>query len=133
MGFWRRGLHECEEIVANDLCRLREILHPDKHRHDLSFSMAHAAVEPGCRTLRHHLEGAVEVYYILRGSARMDIDGAARDVGPGDTVVIPAGAVQHLVNTGPEPVEFLALVQPPWQAEMDVRDEEVSDVKAGRT
>jgi len=38
-------------------------------------------------------------------------------------VVIPAAAVQWIECIGEEPLEFLALVSPPWRADHDVRAE----------
>lgn len=118
-----RSLTACEAIVANDLCELRELFHPGKDRLPLDYSLAHAVVQPGRRTLRHHLIGSSEVYYILAGRGSMHIGEETRAVGPGDAIVIPPDAVQSLENGGEDPVVFLALVQPPWRAEIDVRDE----------
>ncbi|MBM3460390.1 MAG: cupin domain-containing protein [Armatimonadetes bacterium] len=118
-----RHLSECEEIVANDLTRLRELFHPEKDGLPLSFSLAHAILPPGARSLRHHLEGSAEVYYILNGRGVMHVGEESRAVGPGDTLLIPAGAVQFLENPGPEEIHFLALVEPAWEAHRDHRAE----------
>lgn len=48
--------------------------------------------------------------YILRGQARIGIDGEEFDVKPGDVVFIPAGAPHFYHNTGNEPFEFLCIV-----------------------
>jgi mannose-6-phosphate isomerase-like protein (cupin superfamily) len=121
---WVKSLSDSTEIVANDLCRLRELLHPDHDGVQVGYSLAHARIEPGARTIRHHLENASEVYYLLKGRGTMHIDNEEREVTAGDAILIPAGAVQNLVNTGEEPIEFLAIVEPAWQPEIDHRDEE---------
>jgi mannose-6-phosphate isomerase-like protein (cupin superfamily) len=121
---WVKRLADCTEIVANDLCRLRELMHPAHDGLHIGYSLAHARVEPGARTLRHHLEGASEVYYLLSGRGTMHIDGQTRDVAAGDAVLISPGAVQFLVNTGEIPIEFLAIVEPAWQPQIDHRDED---------
>ncbi len=121
---WVKSLSDCTEIVANDLCRLRELLHPNHDGLAIGYSLAHARIEPGARTIRHHLEGASEVYYLISGQGTMHIDGEQRPVAAGDAIFIPPGAVQFLVNTGDVPIEFLAIVEPSWQTEIDHRDEE---------
>jgi len=118
-----RNLDACAAIVANDLTELRELFHPDLDGLPVGYSLAHAVIKPGQRSIRHHLEGATEVYYLLSGQGRMHIGEEARDVRAGDALLIPAGAVQHLENTGDEDLTFLAIVEPAWTAERDVRDE----------
>lgn len=118
-----RNLGACEVITANDLTELRELFHPEKDALPVGYSLAHAVIRPGERSIRHHLVGASEVYYLLSGSGKMHIDTEVRDVRAGDALLIPAGAVQFLENTGGEDLVFLAIVEPAWRAEIDVRDE----------
>src|SRR5919199_2345484 len=116
-----KNLEACERIVANDLTELRELLHPDHDGLPVGYSLAHAVIQPGQRSIRHHLEGATEVYYLLSGSGRMHIGEEVREVRAGDALLIPAGAVQFLENTGAEALQFLAIVEPAWQPEIDVK------------
>ena len=114
-----RRFDECDEITANDGCRLRELLHPDRDGSGLPYSLAVARVKPGDRTLPHQLVAETEVYYILAGRGTMHIDGEEAEVRSGDAVVIPAGAVQWVECSGGDPLEFVALVSPPWRADHD--------------
>lgn len=116
-----RRLADCEEITANDGCRLRELLHPERGAAGLPYSLALARVEPGARTHPHRLEKETEVYYVVTGAGRMHIGSESSPLGPGDAVVIPAGAVQWIECTGEEALTFLALVSPPWRADHDIR------------
>src|SRR5687768_3605089 len=118
-----KSLDACERIVANDLTELREVLHPDHDGIPLGYSLAHAVIKPGRRSIRHHLEGATEVYYLLSGRGLMHIGEEQREVRAGDALLIPAGAVQFLENTGEEDLAFLAIVEPAWQPHIDFRDE----------
>jgi quercetin dioxygenase-like cupin family protein len=104
-----KSLRDCPALIANDGCRVFELLHEKNDPVDLPYSMAVAEVACGERSYRHRLEQA-EVYYVLSGQGLMHIDEATRAVGEGDAVLIPAGAVQ-----------FLALVSPPWTADGDER------------
>lgn len=82
--------------------------------------MAHARLPVGEWSSLHRLTSS-EVYYILSGSGRMEIDGRAREVHPGDAVYIPPGARQRIFSLGPDPLEFLCIVDPAWRVE----DEEI--------
>ena len=42
-----KRLDDCEEIIANDGCRLKEVLHADRDALDLPYSLAFAWVDPG--------------------------------------------------------------------------------------
>lgn len=112
---------DCAEIVANDGSRLRELLHPDRFDCDLPYSLAVARVDPGGATLPHRLTEETEVYYVVRGVGTMHVGRETTEVGPGNTVVVPAGAEQWIECTGEEALQFLCLVSPPWRAETDVR------------
>jgi mannose-6-phosphate isomerase-like protein (cupin superfamily) len=118
-----KHLANCKQIVANDLTELRELFNPPIDQWPVGYSLAHAVIQPGQRSIRHHLEESSEVYYILSGRGRMHIDGEVADVIPGDTFCIPPGAVQFLENTGDEPIALLAIVEPAWRPEIDIRDE----------
>ena len=116
-----RRLQDCTEIIANDGCRLRELLHPDRGAPGVDYSLAWAWVDPGEQTLPHTLRAQTEVYVIVQGTGRMHIGDEESDVTEGDTIVIPAGSVQWIENTGAGVLGLLALVNPPWQAEDDLR------------
>ncbi len=111
---------DCPELVANDGCRLREVLHPKNDGIALPYSLAVAVVEPGRWSYRHRL-AQTEVYYILEGGGIMHIDAASRPLCPGDAVVIPAGSLQWIENPGRNPLVFAAIVSPAWRAEDDAR------------
>ena len=115
-----KNLHDCTEFTANDGCAIRELLHPEQDAPALPYSLAYARVAAGKASYRHQLK-QTEIYFILRGTGMMHIGAESREVGTGDTVVIPAQAQQWIENTGPETLEFLAVVSPPWRAEDDTR------------
>ena len=107
-------------VPAADYSCLREILHPERDPVDVRYSLAHASVGPGKASLRHRL-ATVEVYYVLLGAGVMHVADEATIVGPGHTVVIPAGAEQWIENTSDHALEFLCIVDPAWREQ----DEEV--------
>jgi mannose-6-phosphate isomerase-like protein (cupin superfamily) len=122
-----RNLKECDEFVAGDNTRLRELLHPAKVDLALGYSLAHAALGPGEGSLPHKLKTS-EVYFILEGEGEMHIDADAGRVGPGTVVYIPPNATQYIVNTGKGELAFLCIVDPAWRPE----DEEIMPAAATR-
>jgi len=108
--------------MAGDRTRLRELLHPDKQPLNLRYSLAHATVAPGETSTPHALTTS-EVYYILQGEGQMHIGEEVATVKPGDAIYIPPQAHQYIENIGREPLIFLCIVDPAWQA----RDEIVFD------
>lgn len=78
-------------------------------------SLAEATVPVGSATQRHYHKLAEEIYFILEGRGTMEIDGATREVGPGDAILIPPGA-WHTI-TAAETLRFLCCCAPPYAHE----------------
>lgn len=115
-----KSLAECPPLLANDGCRIFELLHPARDAVTLPYSFAIAEVEVGESSYRHRLR-QTEIYFILNGRGRMHIDAETRDLGVGEACVIPADAEQWIDNIGDERLRFVAVVSPPWRAEDDER------------
>ncbi len=86
-----------EKFWTSERCYIRERINiesiPD-------FSLADSRVEPGIVTELHSLS-VKEWYFITQGTGLMEVGGGPQiDVGPGDTVEIPAGVSQRITNTG---------------------------------
>lgn len=109
-------LNTCDEFIAGDSTRLRELLHPDKQPLALRYSLAHATLPVGETSQPHSLKTS-EVYYILSGKGEMHIEAETQLVEPGDTVYIPPNARQFIHNCGSEPLVFICIVDPAWRKE----------------
>lgn len=107
-------LNACAEFMAGDSTHLRELLHPDKQKLALRYSLAHATLPVGQTSIPHSLKTS-EVYYILSGSGEMHIDDETQVVEPGDAVYIPPNARQFIHNCGSEPLVFICIVDPAWR------------------
>lgn len=105
-----------EQIVAGDGCFLTELFHPDRDAAALRYSLAYAYVEAQGCTLDHVLE-QTEVYYIIRGTGIMHLNGKAYAIKAGSCYYVPAQCRQWLENQGTERLEFLVIVDPPWTAQ----------------
>jgi mannose-6-phosphate isomerase-like protein (cupin superfamily) len=115
-----RDLKTSEKFISGDRAVLRELLHPGKSPLALRYSLAHAFVKPGKKTLPHRLKTS-EVYYVLSGSGTMHINMESARVRPGQAVYIPPGSLQFIENTGRSDLAFLCIVDPAWRPE----DEEI--------
>jgi mannose-6-phosphate isomerase-like protein (cupin superfamily) len=113
-----RKLTECRSFIAGDGSLLKEILHPLKQSLEIRYSLAHAILNPKQKTYPHMLEHA-EVYYILAGHGCMHIDNEANEVKKDDAIYIPPGRVQHIENTAGQNLEFLCIVDPAWEPEIE--------------
>lgn len=101
-----------DEFYTSEKCFIVEL---SNSADDESLSIARARVEPGVTTRWHRLKKSGERYYILSGFGRVEIGNlSAKDVRPGDVVIIPPMCRQRITNTGQEDLVFLALCTPPF-------------------
>jgi mannose-6-phosphate isomerase-like protein (cupin superfamily) len=116
-----RKLHECKVITALDNTRVRELLNPKHDTLDLflNYSLAHAMLKPGEKSLPHKFHEASEVYYVLKGRGIMHINDETAEVFPGDTIHIPPQAIQWIESRGEEDLEFLCIVDPAWKPDAE--------------
>ena len=86
-----------EEFWTSERCYIRELINTESIP---DFSLADSRVEPGVLTELHSLS-VREWYYVSQGTGLMEVGGGPQvEVGPGDTVEIPAGVSQRITNTG---------------------------------
>lgn len=113
---FKKDLSDCSRFVALDGTDICELLHPDREDEDLfmGYSLAHARLGPGEASRPHLLKTSSEVYFILEGRGRMNVDRESCEVGPGTVIFVPPGSSQHIENTGDGTLVFLCLVYPPW-------------------
>ena len=75
-------------------------------------SLAEASLAVNESTQRHHHRLSEEIYFILEGSAEMELDGETRRVQPGDAILIPPGAWHTL--TALSSLRLLCCCAPPY-------------------
>ncbi|MBI2158345.1 MAG: cupin domain-containing protein [Candidatus Rokubacteria bacterium] len=74
---------------------------PDRHVYKTLAETLHCAIsvvgwEPGQTSPIHSHPGADEIYHVLEGEGLFDDGRKERRLGPGDTVVFPAGEVHRV-------------------------------------
>ena len=106
-----RSLAAAEPFTTKDGSTIRELHHTEAQ------SLAEATLEPGQATARHYHGVTEEIYFVLKGSGTMEVDGDMRRVRPGDAVLIPAGAWHTLENDGNSELIILCSCAPPYRHE----------------
>ena len=101
-------LDKAEPFVTKDGSTIREL------HHTAEQSLAEATLEPDQATERHYHRATEEIYFVLKGSGRMEVDGDTRIVRPGDAVLIPPGAWHTLDNNGSSELRILCCCSPPY-------------------
>ena len=108
------NLRDVPPFTTKDGSEIRELL---AHRNSCirNQSLAEARLPPGAATAPHYHPRAEEIYFILAGRGSMRIDQQIRDVGPGDAIAIPPGAVHRIENIGSETLSFLCCCAPGYE------------------
>lgn len=70
-------------------------------------------LEPGQKQKIHVHEGSSKVYVVLEGHARITVGEETRNLGPGQTVLAPAGEAHGVENTTAERLVLLVSMAPP--------------------
>ena len=100
------SLATVEAFTTKDGSTIREL------HHTALQSLAEASLDAGGSTERHRHKVTEEIYFMVEGSAELEIDGERRRVGPGDAALIPAGA-RHQI-TAETALRFLCTCVPPY-------------------
>ena len=97
-----------EAFVTKDGSTIRELHHTPVQ------SLAEATLEVEQATERHYHRVAEEIYFVLKGQGKMEVDGETTYMRPGDAVLIPPGAWHTLENNGTSELRFLCICAPPY-------------------
>lgn len=105
-----RGLDAVEEVSV-PRCRdvsLKVLIGPESGVRN--FITRHFSVEPGGRIPCHRHDQIEHEQFVLEGTMAIGLDSREIEVGPGDSVFIPAGVSHWYENRGPTAVRFLCVV-----------------------
>jgi len=110
------NLNDVPAFTTKDGSEIRELL-AERNSCIRNQSLAEARLKPGMSTTPHYHPKTEEIYYILRGEGRMQIDQQSRQVGPGDAIAIPPGSAHQITSTGTEELVFLCCCAPGYEHE----------------
>src|SRR5690348_11520725 len=102
------SLATAEPFRTRDGSTIRELFHTDAQ------SLAEATLEPDQATQRHYHRATEEIYFVVKGSGRIEVDGDTRTVRPGDAILIPPGAWHQLENNCTSELRILCCCAPPY-------------------
>jgi mannose-6-phosphate isomerase-like protein (cupin superfamily) len=102
------SLSSAEAFTTKDGSTIRELHHTDVQ------SLAEATLEPDQATQRHYHRLTEEIYFVIKGSGTMEVDGDRTRIRPGDAVLIPPGAWHELTNDGTSELRILCCCVPPY-------------------
>jgi mannose-6-phosphate isomerase-like protein (cupin superfamily) len=109
-----RNIQQVPAFITQDGSEIRELL---AHRNSClrKQSLAEARLAPGQSTMPHYHPVVEEIYYILQGVGRMQIGDEVAEVGAGDAIAIPPGAIHTIENVGSETLLFLCCCAPGYE------------------
>ena len=93
---------------ADDHCRLALICDPSTRSGGPTLMLE--IHDPSDRVPPHRHNRSVELYFVLRGRGRFQVDGRSFVASTGDSVVVPPGALHAFENPGPDRLYLLTLV-----------------------
>lgn len=111
-------------FITKDGSEIRELLANRNAPSINNQSLAEARLAPGMSTAAHHHVRTEEIYYVLAGLGRMRIGRETVDVGPGQAIGIPPGAVHQITNIGHETLRFLCCCAPAYEHDDTVLESE---------
>jgi quercetin dioxygenase-like cupin family protein len=94
-------------FTTKDGSTIREYLHTSVQ------SLAEAELGSGQSTQRHYHARSEEIYLLVAGGGRLEIDGEEQVVALGDAILIPRGA-RHQFTAGDDGARFLCCCAPPY-------------------
>ena len=80
---------------------------------DAAMTITRVTMQPGAVSTLHAHAKAEQIWLIERGAGTLLMDGAKSEVTVGDMVRTPAGEAHGIVNSGSEPLVYLAITVPP--------------------
>ena len=108
------NLDQVEPFITKDGSQIRELL---AHRNSVikNQSLAEATLPPNSRTDEHYHAKTEEIYYIIEGEGRMQIETEMQEVRVGDAIAIPPGKKHKLWNSGSAPLRLLCCCAPSYE------------------
>ncbi|MDX6766357.1 MAG: cupin domain-containing protein [Candidatus Methylacidiphilales bacterium] len=109
-----RNREEVPAFTTKDGSTIRELL-AYRNSEIRNQSLAEAIIPVGGATVEHLHPKAEEIYYILKGTGKMKIEGEISEVGPLDAIAIPPGKAHKIWNIGTEELVLLCCCAPAYE------------------
>lgn len=96
-----------------DGSEIRELMHPNVQGNK-SQSLAEAIIKPEQTTVLHRHIKSEELYFILQGEGKMQLEDKIFMVSEGDTICIPPGTNHCIENIGKKNLKILCCCSPAY-------------------
>jgi len=107
---WR--VLDCDILVRPGI-QSRQLVWP-KNSPDSQATITHVVMEPGAGSERHAHKRSEQIWIVERGQGVLLLgNGQTEVLCAGDIVRTPAGETHGIVNSGKEPLVYLAITAPP--------------------
>jgi mannose-6-phosphate isomerase-like protein (cupin superfamily) len=103
-------------FTTKDGSEIRELL-AQRNSCIANQSLAEARLPVGAAPQPHFHPCCEEIYYLLEGRGRMQVEADVREVGPGDAIAIPPGARHQITSIGDVTLKFLCCCAPAYENE----------------
>ena len=104
---------DIEPYKTKDGSIIRELMHPD-HHNNKNQSLAEATIPVGVKTELHLHRTSEEIYYVTAGCGMMTLGMKIFEIGPGDSILIPALTAHCVENTGSEDLSIICACSPAY-------------------
>lgn len=91
-----------------------------------NYSLVHVVIPPGNATPPHRLIGAVELVYVLGGTAEVRCDNETVTAHEGESVLLPEGVLQSIGSIGDADLRYLSVVQPPFTPDIEISGDDLA-------
>ena len=88
------------------------------------LSVIHERVPPSAFEVRHFHQQARQFFFVLAGTATIELNGTRETLGPHQGIEIPPGAPHQLLNLSNSDIEFLVISQPTTRGDRVVGGED---------
>ena len=103
-----KGYVENIEKLTTSNSDYRRVLYTGKH-----LQLVLMALQPGEEVGEEVHETHDQFFRIESGRGVVEIDRVRHEIEDDDAVIVPAGALHNVINTGSEPLKFYTLYGPP--------------------
>lgn len=81
------------------------------------LSVIHERMPPGTSEVRHYHDHARQLFFVLSGTATLEVAGERELLGPQQGCEVPPGVPHQMFNLSDRDVEFLVISQPPTRGD----------------
>ena len=107
---------EIESVQGDEGTEIKQYFHPHNTLNGINYSLAQFTLGPGKKSKRHQIRSS-EIYYILEGNGKLNIDENTYVMEKNDSAYVPPNSKQFIENQGEKDLKFLCIVEPAWKAD----------------